>query len=225
MIKKPAVVPEIPKGGLGGSLSKLASTPKSEIPLRSGSGLRKSASTRFAESTARSLERLPAFKEVPPNARTDLFIRKIKQCCVLFDFTDPQADLQSKDIKQQALSQCVEYLHASREHFNEPVYVAIFNMVSINLFRPLPPHLNPSGALYDPEEDEPILEAAWPHIQIVYELFIRFIESADFSTQIAKNFIDHKFILQLLDLFDSEDPRERDYLKRRCTGSTASSSR
>lgn len=45
--------------------------------------------------------------------------------------------------------------------------------VSINLFRPLPPHINPNGAQYDPEEDEPILEEAWPHIHIVYELFLR----------------------------------------------------
>ncbi|KAK9412118.1 Serine/threonine-protein phosphatase 2A 56 kDa regulatory subunit [Crotalus adamanteus] len=53
---------------------------------------------------------------------------------------------------------------------------------SVNLFRTLPPSSNPTGAEFDPEEDEPTLEAAWPH-------------------------------LQLLDLFDSEDPRERDFLK------------
>ncbi|MEQ2193117.1 Serine/threonine-protein phosphatase 2A 56 kDa regulatory subunit delta isoform, partial [Xenoophorus captivus] len=53
---------------------------------------------------------------------------------------------------------------------------------SINIFRTLPPSSNPTGAEFDPEEDEPTLEAAWPH-------------------------------LQLLELFDSEDPRERDFLK------------
>ncbi len=31
--------------------------------------------------------------------------------------------------------------------------------------------------------------------------------------QVAKKFVDQKFCLQLVDLFDSEDPRERDYLK------------
>jgi serine/threonine-protein phosphatase 2A regulatory subunit B' len=57
--------------------------------------------------------------------------------------------------------------------------------------------VNPSGVQYDPEEDEPILEAAWSHIQIVYELFLRFIDAPDFNTQIAKSFIDQKFILQV----------------------------
>lgn len=47
----------------------------------------------------------------------------------------------------------------------------------------------------------------------MYEFFLRFIESADFSANIAKKYIDQRFVSQLLDLFDSEDPRERDFLK------------
>lgn len=66
---------------------------------------------------------------------------------------------------------------------------------------------------YDPEEDEPALETAWPHLQLVYEFFLRFVESQDFNPQIARKHIDQRFILQLLELFDSEDPRERDFLK------------
>ncbi|KAL3569564.1 hypothetical protein D5086_029454 [Populus alba] len=33
------------------------------------------------------------------------------------------------------------------------------------------------------------------------------------DTKVAKRYIDHSFVLKLLDLFDSEDPREREYLK------------
>jgi serine/threonine-protein phosphatase 2A regulatory subunit B' len=77
----------------------------------------------------------------------------------------------------------------------------------------LPPRVNPSGVEYDPEEDEPILEAAWPHIQIVYEFFLRFLENAEFDSSIAKNYFTKNFVQSMLDLFDSEDPRERDYLK------------
>lgn len=42
-----------------------------------------------------------------------------------------------------------------------------------------------------------MLELAWPHLQIVYEFFLRFIESPDFNTNMAKKFIDHHFILQV----------------------------
>ncbi|MBW03570.1 Serine/threonine-protein phosphatase 2A 56 kDa regulatory subunit gamma isoform, partial [Eschrichtius robustus] len=83
----------------------------------------------------------------------------------------------------------------------------------VNMFRTLPPSSNPTGAEFDPEEDEPTLEAAWPHLQLVYEFFLRFLESPDFQPNIAKKYIDQKFVLQLLELFDSEDPRERDFLK------------
>lgn len=88
-----------------------------------------------------------------------------------------------------------------------------FSQFSVNLFRTLPPSSNPNGAEFDPEEDEPTLEASWPHLQMVYDLCLRFLESPDFQANIAKRYIDHQFILQLLDLFDSEDPRERDFLK------------
>jgi len=42
----------------------------------------------------------------------------------------------------------------------------IFFQFATNLFRTLPPSSNPSGAEFDPEEDEPTLEAAWPHLQV-----------------------------------------------------------
>ena len=82
-----------------------------------------------------------------------------------------------------------------------------------NLFRSIPPPVNPTGDAYDPEEDEPVLELAWPHLKIVYEFFLRFVESPDFNTNLAKRYIDQTFVLNLLELFDSEDPRERDFLK------------
>merc|ERR1711911_480882 len=45
------------------------------------------------------------------------------------------------------------------------------------------------------------------------EFFLQFLESGDFQPTIGKKVIDQKFVLQLLELFDSEDPRERDFLK------------
>ena len=49
--------------------------------------------------------------------------------------------------------------------------------------------------------------------KLVYEFFLRCLESPDFTPSLVKKYIDQKFVLQLLDLFDSEDPRERDFLK------------
>lgn len=47
------------------------------------------------------------------------------------------------------------------------------------------------------DEEEPVLEIAWPHLQLVYEFFLRFVESPDFNAQVAKRYIDQRFILQV----------------------------
>lgn len=64
-----------------------------------------------------------------------------------------------------------------------------------------------------PEEDEPLLEVSWPHMQLVYEILLRFVLSKEVDSKTAKEYFSKKFMLRLLNLFDSEDPRERDYLK------------
>jgi serine/threonine-protein phosphatase 2A regulatory subunit B' len=84
-------------------------------------------------------------------------------------------------------------------------------MVSTNLFRALPPAPFRTG--FDAEEDEPLLDDAWPHLQIVYEFLLRFLVSTEQDTKVLKKYINHEFLVSLLELFDTEDPRERDYLK------------
>jgi len=174
---------------------------------------RRQHSSRFDISAHRELEKLPGFHEVAPNRRQDLFMQKIEQCNVIFDFNDASGDMKSKEIKRLALHELLDYVANNRQVITEPMYPRVVEMFAKNLFRPIPPPMNPQGEAFDPEEDEPVLEVAWPHIQVVYEFFLRFIESQDFNTNIAKSYIDHGFVLQLLELFDSEDPRERDFLK------------
>uniref|UniRef100_A0A672KZC1 Serine/threonine protein phosphatase 2A regulatory subunit n=1 Tax=Sinocyclocheilus grahami TaxID=75366 RepID=A0A672KZC1_SINGR len=140
----------------------------------------------------------------------ELFLKKLQQCCAVFDFMDTLSDLKMKEYKRSTLNELVDYVTVSRGYLTEQAYPEVVKMVSYNIFRTLPPS---DSNEFDPEEDEPTLEASWPHLQLVYEFFIRFLESQEFQPSIAKKYIDQKFVLQLLELFDSEDPRERDYLK------------
>lgn len=175
---------------------------------------RRQSSSRFSLTKNRELQKLPALKDAPPIEREDLFVQKLRQCCVLFDFiSDPLSDLKYKEVKRAGLNEMVEYITHNSEVVTECIYPEAVIMFSVNVFRTLPPSSNPTGAEFDPEEDEPTLEAAWPHLQLVYEFFLRFLESPDFQPNIAKKYIDQKFVLLLLELFDSEDPRERDFLK------------
>ena len=167
-------------------------------------------SSRYRTGGDVELTALPLLKDVPSSEQEELFIRKLRQCCVGFDFMDPVADLKGKEIKRATLNEVVDYITAGRGVLTEAVYPEIIRMIACNLFRTLPPSDNPD---FDPEEDDPTLEASWPHLTLVYEFFLRFLESPDFQPSIGKKVIDQKFVLQLLELFDSEDPRERDFLK------------
>jgi serine/threonine-protein phosphatase 2A regulatory subunit B' len=153
-------------------------------------------------------------KDASPDKREDLLVQKLRQCCVIFDFAlDPLSDLKYKEVKRSTLNELVEYITQSRGVVTEAIYPEAVQMFAANAFRTLPPPSSPAGVEYDPEEDDPALEPSWPHLQIVYEFFLRFLETQDFQPNLAKKFIDQKFCLQLLELFDSEDPRERDFLK------------
>ncbi|KAJ8767903.1 hypothetical protein K2173_020843 [Erythroxylum novogranatense] len=160
-------------------------------------------------------EALPSFKDVPNSERQSLFIKKVNMCCVIFDFSDPTKYLKEKDVKRQTLVELVDYVSAVNGKFSETIMQEIVKMVSVNLFRTLssPPRENKILEAYDLEEEEPSMDPTWPHLQVVYEFLLRFVQSPETDAKLAKRYIDHSFVLRLLDLFDSEDPREREYLK------------
>lgn len=194
------------------TLNRLRSGPRDTIPIV-GKPPRKQRSSRFVVTEKVDIEKLPPFSDTPLTERSILFIKKLNQCRVLFDFNDASAELKGKQIKAQTLHEMLEYITTQRNVITENIYPEVVNMFAVNLFRSIPPPVNPTGDAFDPEEDEPVLELAWPHLQIVYEFFLRFVESPDFNTNLAKRYIDQPFVLNLLELFDSEDPRERDFLK------------
>lgn len=161
----------------------------------------------------REIVKLPSFEEVAPEEQVSLFIQKVDQCNIIFDFSDPTHDIRGKEIKRITLQELIQFIVSNRFSYTDEMYKHVIDMFKKNLFRPIPPPVNPIGDIYDPDEDEPVSELAWPHMQAVYEFFLRFVESPDFHHQVAKQYIDHEFILRILELFDSEDPRERDCLK------------
>ena len=74
------------------------------------------------------------FSDVPSSEQEELFIRKLRQCCVGFDFMDPVADLKGKEIKRATLNEIVDYITAGRGVLTEAVYPEIIRMVSCTLF-------------------------------------------------------------------------------------------
>lgn len=163
------------------------------------------------EEKVEALSDLPTLKDAPAQRREALFRQKLSLCSVQFNFDVPTSNKRGKELKRITLLELVDYVgHApGQKIFSESLMPDIVAMVNANVFRDLPPQTDD----FDPEEDEPVLEPAWPHLQIVYEFFLRFIVSGEVKAKVAKKYIDQKFCLKIIELFDTEDPREREYLK------------
>ncbi|EOY02658.1 hypothetical protein QUC31_018045 [Theobroma cacao] len=197
----------------GAAFSGFNSTPN--IGLNPGNKISQVVNAKLNGNMFASFEALPSFRDIPNSEKQNLFIRKLNLCCIVFDFTDPTKNFKEKDIKRQTLLELVDYVSSASGKFSEIVMQEIVKMVSVNLFRALtsPPRENKVLEAFDLEEEEPSMDPAWPHLQVVYEFLLRFVASPETDAKLAKRYIDHSFVLRLLDLFDSEDPREREYLK------------
>ena len=70
------------------------------------------------------------FADTPVREREQLFIEKMRQCCVLFDFDeDPLSDLKWKEVKRAALNEAIEYVTQSRGVITNPLYPEVIKMV------------------------------------------------------------------------------------------------
>lgn len=68
--------------------------------------------------------------DAPPHEREELFIQKLRQCCVLFDFiSDPLSDLKFKEVKRAGLNEMVEYITHNRDVVTEAIYPEAVIMV------------------------------------------------------------------------------------------------
>ncbi|EOA32122.1 hypothetical protein CARUB_v10015373mg [Capsella rubella] len=144
-----------------------------------------------------SVEPLPLFRDVPVSERQSLFLRKLQHCCFLFDFTDTIKNAREKEIKRQTLLELVDFIQSGSSKISESCQEEMIKMISVNIFRCLPPasHENTGQEPADPEEEEPYLEPSWPHLQLVYELLLRYVVSTDTDTKVAKRYIDHSFFM------------------------------
>ncbi|KAI1286287.1 Serine/threonine-protein phosphatase 2A 56 kDa regulatory subunit gamma isoform [Halotydeus destructor] len=156
-------------------------------------------------------------------------LAKVALCRTRFAFEGDQQlqRLAPKEAKRRALLQLLELLKPSGSATQSPppqfagqLRAAVLAMFAANAFRVLgPPTLTLGGDCWDPEEDEPTLEASWPHLQLVYQLLLALLDwDLQGSAQggaggAGGDAVSPAFLGQLVALFDSEDPREREMLK------------
>ncbi|KAJ8903039.1 hypothetical protein NDN08_006354 [Rhodosorus marinus] len=159
-------------------------------------------------------EGLPALKDVPSfDAQCDLFIHKLSLCHERINFNLPNGHLKRESLKTQTLEELIDYMdQPMKDAFPMRIYPPLISMVSANLFRRVPTReglVNYS----EPDDQSRSLEPAWVHVELVYGVLQRFIAHPRADVFLMQTVVTKDFILRLLDLFDSEDMREREQLK------------
>jgi serine/threonine-protein phosphatase 2A regulatory subunit B' len=207
-----SVGPLVPKGSAGAG--------SSAEGKEGGPGSRAAAAAaRAAEAKVPSpFPKLPALKSAPAWQRKGLLLQKLRQCSIVFEGVDPGRYGEDWEVKRNTLLEVVDYCDAAgRQLFTDfRVLDDTFTMIKLNLFRSLPRAPEPSG---DPDEEEEVFsDPQWAHLNILYELLLRLVSMDHIDLALKKKVIDPSFVRQLMLLFDSEDARERDYLKVRGEG-------
>jgi serine/threonine-protein phosphatase 2A regulatory subunit B' len=90
----------------------------------------------------------------------------------------------------------------------------VMNMIEKNIFRPLP-NVKKSNLGFSETgiEQEEEVDPAWPHIQGIYEFFLQLVINEAVDVKSLKVYVTPQFVQEFLELFDSEESVERDYLK------------
>ena len=90
----------------------------------------------------------------------------------------------------------------------------VMRMIEKNIFRPLPnvkkSNLGFTETGIDQEEE---MDPAWPHLQGIYEFFLQLVINESVEVRSLKVYVTPQFVQEFLELFDSEESVERDYLK------------
>jgi hypothetical protein len=135
---------------------------------------------------------LPLLRDVSnQNEQKALFIKKLELCSVKFDFTGPYANAfeKEKEIKRKTLLELVEFAETKSGVFTPETYGPVITMITCNIFRSLPPKVQPACQAEAPVEEleeEPRPDPAWPHLLPVYTLFLEFVVSRDTDPKVSR---------------------------------------
>ena len=149
---------------------------------------------------------LPELATAPRGEVPQLAFQKLKQCNRICDFSDPNADLRSKETKNATLDELIDCYRNPRifARLTRECHQALIEMFATNVFRP-PPNVPRALLLSD---EVTIEDTAWPHLRRVYILFLRFLE-CQVDPRILQFQLTPKFISNLFAVLDFPDERER----------------
>lgn len=138
-------------------------------------------------------------KDSAPADRPNLMIQKLRFCMKCYDFSDDSVEEKSardaKKVKQMILMEICDYINAKPQILTQEAVVShLIEMISCNLFNGQRAFV----ASEPSEEEEPLLDPAYVHTQLVYEILLRFVMNGDTESGMMRRYVNLDFIDKLV---------------------------
>ena len=153
-----------------------------------------------------------------PNRKSakEAFLRKIDAWTKIYDYRDETKDVKGKNERLNAINELQNLLQDQKSvvQLIIPNLDHCIQMIEKNIFRPLP-NVKKSNLAFSETgiEQEEEVDPSWPHLQGIFEFFLQLIVNEAVEVKILKGYVTPEFVSEFLELFDSEEAVERDYLK------------
>lgn len=152
----------------------------------------------------------PSLLEVGLAEQQNLMARKLDLCSVPGDFTEEGLE-REVEVKTATLEEILDFVEQNFSNCTRAMLVDIACMVERNICRILSPG-NYVG-YFEEDESDSYEDPSWDHLSIVYKIFLKILEQPQFEPNSLRTIIHRRFISRFFNLFESSDPREREYLK------------
>lgn len=146
----------------------------------------------------------------------EIFLKKLQICMKVYDYRDEAKDVKGKNERLNAINELQNLLQDQKSvvQLIIPNLSHVMQMIEKNIFRPLPSVKKSNLAFSETGiEQEEEVDPAWTHIQGIYEFFLQLIINEAADVKSLKVYVTPQFVQRFLELFDSEEGVERDYLK------------
>jgi serine/threonine-protein phosphatase 2A regulatory subunit B' len=156
------------------------------------------------------LSSLPSLTTAALTDVPQLASQKLQQCTHICDFSDPEIDKANKSTKTAALTELTTCYSNPRtfSKLTRDCHQLVIDVFAANVFRPLPK----IPAFLRDSTDVVIEETAWPHLRLVYRLFLQFID-CQIDQRIFQYHLTPHFLMSLFSILDFPDARERTEVK------------
>lgn len=149
---------------------------------------------------------------------TENLKKMIEYCCRGFDLHDDKKDISEKVQRLQYLEEILKAVSDEKKIkyiLDKNNYDHLNEMFEKNLFRPLikkNKSIGPSEK--GVKEEETVTDYSWKHIEPIYKIYDKYVNNELVSGDLhLKEHTNDTFIQQYLDLLDSDNAKERDYLR------------